>query len=140
MRVTHLLANAVRSVDDCPHALLARDAHHLLPRQEHTWDRDNRVNHRDDLVPSSPHGRVVPRGQRRHVREPRAGVLLLDLTQLRTEALDDLSMGEWEGIHDVREGRAWLRGAVREVVNRARDGAVCRRSCGGIQRGQRALG
>ncbi len=126
-----LLANAVRSVDDSPHALLTRDAHHLLPRQQCARVRYDCVDDRDDLVPLPPCGLVVPWGQRRHVRE-RGTVLLLDLAQLRAETLEDLRVRERAGVGDVRVRWARLLGAVGEVVDRVRDGAIGRRSCGDI--------
>ena len=70
---THLLADAVRCIDDGPDAFLVRNAHHLLPRHQYAWVCRDRVDHSNDLIPLP---RSVLREPRRERREDRKSTRL----------------------------------------------------------------
>lgn len=82
---THLLPDAMRSVDHGPYPFLPGDAHHFLPGHERTRVRGDRVEDCDDLV--APRSRIlgISGRERRDVRELRVRMLLLELAQLGAE-------------------------------------------------------
>lgn len=125
-RCTHFLADTVRPINEAPYAFFLANLHELLPRQDHTWIRGDRVDHRDDLV--AP--RIMrPRCIGRSIAIVDVRVRAFDIIDLRTEAVDDLRVRRREGDCDARRRGPRRLGAVAEVADRARDGVIRCRSC-----------
>ena len=125
-RCTHFLADTVRPINEAPYAFFLANLHELLPRQDHTWIRGDRVDPSDDLVALQV---VRPRCIGRGIAVVDVRIRVFDIADLRTETVDDLCMRHGEGEYDARRRGPRRLGAAAEVANRARDGVLRRRSC-----------